>query len=83
MTKESSFSTDERATLHVVAEMFERKEDRDALRNLIEDGATLSEIITAYRSRRFVIASLKGTAALVVTLGAAYGVLRGLNLFPK
>jgi hypothetical protein len=85
MTEKSlrdSFSATERAALHSLAEMFQDKDDRDALRGLVQDGATLSEIILAYRTQRRMVGALKATGGLIVLLGATVAALKGLNLWP-
>jgi len=58
MEAESQFSSDERAALHSLAEMFQDKDSRDELRRLVHDGTTLREIILAYKTNRRVISTL-------------------------
>ncbi|MCI5038437.1 MAG: hypothetical protein MRY81_02020 [Donghicola eburneus] len=85
MTEKSlrdSFNADERAALHSLAEMFQDKDDRDALRGLVQDGATISEIILAYRTQRRMVGFLKATGGMIVLLGATVAALKGLNLWP-
>lgn len=59
MEADSSFTEDERATLHSLAEMFSDKDDRDELRRLVHEGTTLREIILAYKTNKRVVSTLK------------------------
>lgn len=77
-----AFNVSERSTLHSLAEMFQDKDDRDALRSLIHDGATLSEIILAYKTQRRMVSVLKAVGGLIVLLGATVAALKGLNIWP-
>lgn len=79
----ASFSNDERAALHSLAEMFQDKDDRDQLRQLMHDGATLKEIILAFRTQRRMISSLKAVGGLIVLLGATVAALKAMSLWPK
>ena len=83
MATEGSFTEDERATLHSLAEMFSDKDDRDELRQLIREGTTLRELVLAYRTNRRVISTLKTMGGLIVLAGGAVAALKGLNLWPK
>lgn len=83
MEAESQFSSDERAALHSLAEMFQDKDSRDELRRLVHDGTTLREIILAYKTNRRVISTLKTIGGLVVLVGGTVAALKGLNLWPK
>lgn len=83
MATESSFTEDERATLHSLAEMFSDKDARDELRQLVREGTTLRELVLAYRTNRRVISTLKTIGGLVVLAGGAVAALKGLNLWPK
>lgn len=78
----ASFSETERATLHSMAEMFQDKGDRDQLRELLNEGATLSELVLAYRTQKRLVSFLKAAAGLVVVIGAAGAVLKGVGLWP-
>ena len=78
----SSFTQDERATLHSLAEMFEDKEDRDELRRLVQAGTTLRELVMAYKVNRRVMTVLKASGGLVVLIGLVVSTLRGLNIWP-
>lgn len=64
MEADSQFSSDERAALHSLAEMFQDKDSRDELRRLVHDGTTLHEIILAYKTNRCVISTLKTIGGL-------------------
>ncbi|MEL6959717.1 MAG: hypothetical protein AAGL89_12280 [Pseudomonadota bacterium] len=77
-TRHSSFSADERATLHSLAEMFSDKDDRDELRRLVHDGTTLREIIMAYKTKHRVVSTLKAVGAFVVLASAVVAALKGL-----
>ena len=83
MAPSNAFSEEERATLHAVAEMFQDKDDRDELRQLLSEGATLSELVTAYKSRRWLIAWLKAAGGLIVLGAAVYGALQAFNPFGR
>ena len=83
MEADSQFSSDERAALHALAEMFQDKDSQDELRRLVHDGTTLREIILAYKTNRRVISTLKTIGGLVVLAGGAVAALKGLNLWPK
>lgn len=83
MSADSSFTEDERAALHSLAEIFQDKDDRDALRRLLDEGATLREIVMAYKTNRRVIAALKAGGGLIIIIGGAVAALKGLNLWPK
>ena len=83
MEADSQFSSDERAALHSLAEMFQDKDSQDELRRLVHDGTTLREIILAYKTNRRVISTLKTIGGLVVLAGGAVAALKGLNLWPK
>lgn len=80
---ESDFSEAERASLHSLAEMFQDKEDRDELRRLVHEGATLREITLAYKTNRRVISTLKTVGGLIVLGGGVAAVLKGLGFWPK
>ena len=79
----ASFSENERAVLHSMAEMFQDKDDRDQLRKLLSEGATLAQIITAYKSQRWLIGGLRAIGGMVVILGTALAALKGLGIWPK
>ena len=83
MEADSQFSSDERAALHSLAEMFQDKDSQDELRRLVHDGTTLREIILAYKTNRRVISTLKTIGGLVVLAGGTVAALKGLNLWPK
>ena len=83
MVSESKFSTDERATLHSLAEMFSDKDARDELRRLVQDGTTLREIILAYKTNRRAVSILKTVGGLVVLAGGTVAALKGFGLWPK
>ena len=83
MEADSQFSSDERAALHSLAEMFQDKDSRDELRRLVHDGTTLSEFILAHKTNRRVISTLKTIGGLVVLAGGTVAALKGLNLWPK
>jgi hypothetical protein len=76
------FSDDERVALRSLAEMFQDRDDRDALRRLLLEGATIGEIVLAYRAQRRMVGALKATGGLIVLLGATVAALKGLNLWP-
>jgi hypothetical protein len=78
-----SFTEEERKVLHSVAEIFSEKKDRDELRKLIDEGATLRELILAYRSQRRVVSTLKAIGGLVVLGGAVISVFKGAGFMPK
>ena len=82
-TSKGPFNDDERATLHSLAEMFSDKDDRDELRRLVHEGATLHELLLAYKTNRRVISSLKTIGGLIVLVGGVVAALKGLNLWPK
>ena len=79
---EADFSEADRRTLRSLAEMFSDKEERDQLRRLMHEGATLREIILAYKTNRRLISGLKAVGGLIVLAGATAAALRGLNLWP-
>ena len=83
MSEESSFSREERAALHSLAEMFSDKDARDDLRRLLDEGATLREIVMAYRTNHRVVRSLKAFAGLVILATSTVAALKGFNLWPK
>ncbi len=76
----AAFSETERATLHSLAEMFQDKDERDQLRALIAEGATITKIVQAYRTQRGVVSFLKAASGLIVVLGAAWAVLKGMGI---
>ncbi len=82
-TLEASFSEDERAALHSLAEMFQDKDCRDELRTLVHEGTTLREIILAYKANRRVISTLKTVGGLIILAGGSVAALKGLGLWPK
>ncbi|WP_136443674.1 hypothetical protein [Pacificoceanicola onchidii] len=82
-TLDRSFTETELAALRSLAEIFQDKDERDELRNLIQEGATIREILLAYRTQRRLGATLKAIAGLIVLAGAAVAALKGLNLWPK
>lgn len=73
----AAFSERERAALHSLAEMFEDKDDRDALRRLLDDGATIKQLITAYRTQKGALLGIKFIAGLIITIGGAWFVIKG------
>lgn len=75
------FTEDERGTLRSVAEMFSDKDDRDQLRALLSEGATIKQLIQAYKTQRGIVGLLKGVAGLIVVLSAAFAAVKGLNLW--
>lgn len=79
----SGFTADERGALHSLAEMFQDKDDRDLLRQLVHDGTTLREIILAYRTQRRMVATLKAVGGMIVLGGASVAALKGLGWWPK
>lgn len=81
MTENSDFTEREEAALRSLAEMFSDKDDRDKLRNIVEEGATIAELILAYRTKAWAIAALKGTATMIVAVAGAYAVVRGVVTF--
>ncbi len=83
METKSSFTEEERAVLHSLAEMFQDKDCRDELRRLVHDGATLRELILAYKTNRRAVSLLKAVGGLIVLGGATVAALKGLNLWPK
>lgn len=74
-----TFSTDERAALHALAEMFRSREDRDRLRDLMQEGATLKQLVTAYRSQKYLLTAVKVIAGLIVVVGGAWAAIRGVT----
>ena len=83
MSAESRFTEEERATLHSLAEIFSGKDDRDELRRLVHEGATIREIILAYKMNRRLITALKAVGGLIIVIGGAIAALKSLNLWPK
>ncbi len=83
MGADSTFTEEERAALHSLAEMFNDKPARDELRQLVQEGATLRELVLAYRTNRRVVSTLKTLTGLIVLVGGAVAALKGLNLWPK
>lgn len=81
-TIENAFSETERSALHSLADMFQDREERDQLRSLISEGATITKIVQAYRTQKGVIGFLKAFAGLIVVIGGAAAVLRGSGLWP-
>ena len=81
--QDSAFNPSERATLHSLAEMFGDKDDRDQLRRLVQEGATLRELILAYKTQRRLVGSLKALGGFVVLIAAVVAALKGLSLWPK
>ncbi|MEY8143008.1 hypothetical protein [Falsihalocynthiibacter sp. CO-5D18] len=77
------FSETERATLASVADMFAVKKDRDDFRELVRSGATVREMVLAYRTQKRMISTLKAVASLIAVLGAAYAALKQFGVFPK
>jgi len=73
----AAFSDTERAALHSLAEMFQDKNDRDALRRLLDDGATIKQLITAYRTQKGALLGIKFIAGLIVAVGGAWFVIKG------
>lgn len=82
-TLAATFSEDERAALHSLAEMFQDKDTRDELRRLVHDGTTLREIILAYKTNRRVVSTLKTAGGLIMIAGGTVAALKGLGLWPK
>lgn len=83
MGDDNNFNEDERSALHSLAEIFQDKKDRDALRRLLDEGATLREIVVAYKTNRRVVSLLKAAGGLIVLAGGTVAALKGLNLWPK
>mgnify|MGYP000132623525 CR=1 FL=1 len=83
MESSSKFNTEERAVLHSLAEMFGDKEDRNQLRILVHEGATIKELILAYKTQKRLVGTLKAVGGLIVLAGASVAALKGLNLWPK
>ncbi|MEH6834799.1 hypothetical protein [Falsihalocynthiibacter arcticus] len=77
------FSETERATLASVADMFAVKKDRDDFRELVRSGATVREMVLAYRTQKRMISTLKAVASLIAVLAAAYAGLKQFGVFPK
>lgn len=73
---EGHFSEEERAALHSLAEMFQDKDDRDELRLLLHDGATLRQLILAYRTQRIAFTTIKAIAGFIVIVGGAAAALK-------
>ena len=73
----SNFTSDERATLHSLAEMFQDKEDRDELRRLLHAGTTLRELVMAYKVNRRMMTVLKASGGMIVLLAAVVAAVRG------
>lgn len=76
------FAENERAVLHSLAEMFADKRDRDELRKLVNEGATLRQLILAYRSQRLAFAFIKGLAGFIVIIGGAAAMVKGSGIWP-
>lgn len=83
MTENSKFTQEERQVLHSLAEMFSEKDCRDELRILVQDGATIRQLILAYKTNKRVVSTLKTVGGLIVLGGATVAALKGLNLWPK
>ena len=83
MEAKSRFTEDERATLHSLAEIFSDKDDRDELRRLLHDGATLHALILAYKTNKRFVSILKTLGGLIVLVGGTVAALKGLGLWPK
>jgi len=79
----SHFTADERKVLHSLAEMFSEKDCRDELRQIVHEGATVRELIMAYRARNRLVKSLQTIGGLIILLGGAIAALRGMNLWFK
>lgn len=78
----ASFSENERSALHSLAEMFDAKEDRDDLRQLLAEGATISELVMAYRTQKRLVGFLKAAAGLIAIFGAAAAALKTFGFLP-
>ena len=63
--------------------MFSHKEDRNELRRMLDEGATVRELVLAYKTNRRVISALKTTATLIVLAIAAIAALKSLSLSPN
>ncbi len=79
---QNSFSREERKVLHSLVEIFQDKECRDKLREIIRDGTTLRELIMAYKTQRRLVSYLKAVGGLVVLLAAVVAAVRQLGWMP-
>ena len=76
------FTEDQLTVLQSVAEMFGEKKDRDMMRALLDQGATIREITMAYRTQRMMVRTLKAVGGLIVLGGASAAALKGLGFWP-
>ena len=83
MDPKSPFSDGERAALHSLADIFRDSGSRDELRRLLHEGATLREIILAYRANRKIISTLKTIGGLILLASGVAAALKSLGLWPK
>lgn len=77
------FNETQHATLTSLADIFEVKEDRDDFRELLRSGATVREMVLAYKTQKRMISTLKAVASLIAMIGAAYAALKQFGVFPK
>lgn len=77
---EGPFDEDERKTLHTLAEMFEDKADREALRVILKQGVTITQLVHAYRGQKYLVNSLKATGGLLIIVGGGWAVLKGFGI---
>ena len=76
-TGPGNFTEWERRVLHSLANTFQDKEDLDTLNSIMASGATLKEIVTAYRSQKWLVGRIKVLAGLVAAVAAAWAALKG------
>ncbi len=78
----SNFTPDERQVLHSLAEMFSEKDCRDELRQIVREGATVRELIMAYRTRNRLVKSLQTVGGLIILVGGTVAAIRSLGFWP-
>jgi len=89
------FDETERRRLHELAELFEDKGRFETLEKvvksdgfpqlvkLVNNGATLLQLVNAYNGQKYMVGFLKGAAGLVAAAAVIYGAFRGFGSFLK
>ena len=78
-TKEDTLNSKQIETLRSIADMFPDKNDREELRVIVSEGATIKELANAYRTQKGVVSFLKASSGLIIVMGGAYAVLKGIS----
>ena len=74
-----AFSETERATLHSVAEMLGDRDDRDQLRQIIQSGATIKDLVFAYKYQKTTWRIVKWAASSMAILAAGAAAITQLS----